>query len=161
MAGGCSYLFENFKNINNNVDYLKNSYIRIAELQNIVSKVSHLELLNLGISAYDTSAYNAAAIEAHWKTQIEESINMIEYIQNNLQYESINITLSRPHISLLTENIVSVKHLDGSVGNFDLNEVIKQIITKAFNIKKSPLASLNHNNTDVFFINYNMFNDFY
>ena len=155
------FFTKQFDNINNNIDYLKNSYIRVAELQNILSKIQHLQLLNVGISAYNTSAYNAASIEAHWKTQIEESINMIEFLQNNLQYEAINITLSNTHKSLLTTNVVKVKHVDGNTGSFDLNEAIKQIIAKAFNIKKTPLSSLTHDNTDVFFINYNMFNDFY
>lgn len=139
----------------------KNSNIRISELENILSKVLHLELLNIGINAYDTSAYTKSQIESKWKGEISDSINMVEHIQKYLQYEAINITLSDSHKKLLTTNIVEMKHHDGLIQLFDLNEATKQIIAKSFNIKVASLVNIQASNTDVFFLNYNLFNKYY
>ena len=66
-----------FRDISTNIQLLKSSYIRVAELENIISKILHLELLNIGISAYNTTKYTAATIETAWKANISQSINTI------------------------------------------------------------------------------------
>jgi len=91
-------------------------------------------LLNIGISAYNTTAYSASAIEALWRANITASIQQIETIQKNIQYESIDISLSAPHKKLLTQDAIDMRYLTGDTTKFDLNEATKQITSKAFNI---------------------------
>jgi hypothetical protein len=54
-----------------------------------------------------------------------------------------------------------MSYLSGAVTKFDLNEATKQIISKSFNILNLPLASITTTNADVYFLVYNIFNDYY
>lgn len=44
---------------------------------------------------------------------------------------------------------------------FDLNDATQQIISKTLNIKNKNLSELNNNQSDVFFVTCNLFNDYY
>lgn len=54
-----------------------------------------------------------------------------------------------------------MKHYEDLTAYFDLNEATKQIITKAFNVKEAALNTITATNSDVFFIIYNGFNEYY
>lgn len=120
-----------------------------------------MELLSIGIAAYNTTAYTASGIEALCRANITDSIYEIETIQKNIQYESIDISLSAAHKKLLTTDSIGMKYLNGDTTQFDLNEATKQIISKSFNILALPLSSIRMSNPDVYFLIYNMFNDYY
>ena len=150
-----------FNAIEENIRLIGFSYRGTAELENIVSKVRDLTMLNTGINTYNTTKYTAAQIEGLWKANISASISEIEAIQKDLQVENIWISQSEPHIDLLTTDVVEMTHYEGQITSFDLNESTKQIIAKAFNIKEMDLTSFSYTNSDIFFITYNSFNAYY
>jgi hypothetical protein len=115
----------------------------------------------MGINAYNTTKYTPAEIQSLWRANITSSIKQIETIQKNIQYESIDISLSPSHKALLTSDVVAMTYLSGSVTKFDLNEATKQIISKSFNILNLPLSSITTTNADVYFLVYNIFNEYY
>jgi hypothetical protein len=123
--------------------------------------VLHLQLVQIGITAWDPTKFTAAQAEAQYKLNITNSVAEIELIQRFLSLEAINISLSSDHKKLLTSNEVEMKEIDGSITKFDLNEAIKQIIGKAIRVSNMAVASITPDNIDVFFLNYNMFNKFY
>ena len=49
----------------------------------------------------------------------------------------------------------------GTYQLFDLNDATQQIISKTLNIKNKNLTELNSNQSDVFFVTCNLFNDYY
>ena len=145
-----------FDEVKGNLGLINLSNKRIAELQNIVSKVRDLQLLNMGLFA-------GSELESYYKNEIEASTTAVKEIMDLLQLDQM--ALSSEHLKLLQSKSISMKFKVSTQGTntilFNLNEATLQVISKALNIKNAELSMITNENADLYFVNYNNFNEFY
>ena len=145
-----------FNDIRDNLSLITLSNKKIAELQNIVGRCRDLYLLNLGISPNGTT-------EEELKSSIEASTNNVKAIVDTLQLNTL--PLSAEHNALLQTNTIAMSLLvtgsQTSTTMFNLDQATLQVISRALNVMNSNLTSITESNTDLYFVTYNNFNDFY
>lgn len=145
-----------FNDIRDNLNLITLSNQKIAELQTIVARCQDLYLLNLGINPNGTT-------EDSLKDAISEATVKVKSLVDTLQLNTL--PLSDEHNILLQTNSVAMQLLvtgsQTSTTMFNLDQATLQVISRALNIINSNLTSLTDSNTDLYFVLYNNFNDFY
>ena len=126
----------------------------ISELIYIVQNIQYLILLNKGLFGNRTTL-----LENQYKSNIENSLVLIENIQNTLQLSTS--TLSEKQLEVLTTDNVKIYFNTSSFQLFDLNQASQQIISKSFNVINLQLSDFSLTEPNIFFVMFNMFNDYY
>jgi len=156
---------QQYSNINKNYNILYNSNNMMCMSQGILNKIHELILLNDGVYANTLSTVETAnALKADIKTYTENLGNYQTYIQLNTFY------LTAEHQALYQSNAVPMyfqsnsttnnTNLNTTILNFDLNAATQQIISSALTILSEPLSNITTTNSDVFFLTYNLLNDY-
>ena len=127
---------------------------KMSELIYIAQNVQYLVLLNKGL--FGTSK---SALEKQYKNDILLSLAAIEDIQNTLQLSSGQ--LSEAQISLLNSNAIRMYFDSNTSQFFDLNQASQQLISKSFKVVNLNLTDFSFNEPNIFFVIFNIFNDFY
>eukprot|EP01017_Pseudomicrothorax_dubius_P025798 TRINITY_DN2823_c0_g1_i4.p1 TRINITY_DN2823_c0_g1~~TRINITY_DN2823_c0_g1_i4.p1 ORF type:complete len:594 (-),score=139.09 TRINITY_DN2823_c0_g1_i4:141-1922(-) len=145
-----------FNDILDNANLVTLSNNIIAELMNVQGGIRDLTLMNIGV--YNTSYPSEADI----RSSIALSLNEVQNTQRTLQLSSMDIF--DEHSRLLNTKSVPIYILQGGTitsQEFTLYEATQQIISKAFNVRNANLSNITWTNSDVHFVEYNLFNDFY
>ena len=99
---------------------------------------------------------------AYIKTEFSNSLDLIYNIQNEINLSQLPV--SPPHDNLLNNKTVTLYFAESGGGmkalQFSLTESILQISSTIFTISNDNITDYTENNVDVFFLMYNVFNDF-
>ena len=148
--------FELNQNSYNLIDW---SNQRIAETQLILYKIMELGFIREGV--YSKTLSND--YEQTLRTDLKNSILSLESLQNQLVLNTFG--LNDQHKVLYNQNSIRTAYLssNGSINyqNFDINQITSQIISKAFVVVSKPLDSFITSDSDFFYLEYNLINDYY
>jgi len=123
-------------------------------MQFLLSNVRDLTLLNSGFVFNDTFLQ-----ESSLRNSIGETLNEVQGIHTSIQLNSLQLTAQQNDLN--TQNTIKIYFSPSNFQLFDLNDATQQIISKALNIKNLELSGLTFNESDVFFVTYNLFNDYH
>jgi len=123
-------------------------------MQFLLSNVRDLTLLNSGFVFNDTFLQ-----ESSLRNSIGETLNEVQGIHTSIQLNSLQLTAKQNDLN--TQNTIKIYFSPSNFQLFDLNDATQQIISKALNIKNLELSGLTFNESDVFFVTYNLFNDYH
>lgn len=143
-----------FQQITNNLNLKILQDRKICEMVYLVQNIQYLVLLNKGLFGA-----NKSDLEKEFKQNMTNSLFVIETIENTLQLS--NTQFSEKQQNLLHSDIVKIYFNLSSFKYFDLNQASQQIISKAFNVINMNLTQLSLSDPNVFFVMFNMFNDYY
>jgi hypothetical protein len=144
-----------FNDIQENVNLITISNNQVSELMNVLGRVRDLQLIQTGLFSRNGANYT----ETQFRNGISMSLLEIESIQRTMQLSGLSV--SSAHQALLTSKSVNMAFLSGAPQQFTLNEATQQIVSKAQSIVSSRLNNITQNNSDVYFVEYNLFNDYY
>lgn len=156
---------QQYSNVNKNYNILYYSNRMTIMSQGILNKVHELMFLNMGI--YENMvAYveTEAALKVDIKNYVTNLATYQTYIQLNTFY------LNSAHQKLFQANAIPMYFQSNSTTNntnkdttilhFDLNAATQQVISKTLSILDTNLTSINNDNSDVFFLTYNLLNQY-
>lgn len=155
---------QQYSNVKKNYNILNNSNKMMTMSQGILNKVHELMSLNRGIYSKITNP----ASEVTLKTQIKT------YVKNLAAYQTYNqlntFYLTAAHQTLFQKDSIPMYFQSNSTTNqtnkdttilfFDLNAATQQIISKTLSIVETNLGSMNEENADIFFLKYNLLNEY-
>ena len=156
---------QQYNNVNKNYNILYNSNKMMGMSQGILNKLHELMNLNAGIYQNTLNTVETAdALKAEIKSYVENLGNYQTYIQLNTFY------LTSDHQKLFKSNSIpmyfqsnstsSFINKDTTIIYFDLNAATQQIISKSLSIIDTDLGSITKDNSDVFFLTYNLLNEY-
>ena len=147
---------ERFENIKVGFDHVKLENQRIAELQNVVSKIRDLQFLNMGI-------FTDPELEERSKAEIKASSSAVREIMGALEKQQT--TLAEEHTNLLESNSIKLQYRTESnkiaSDLHNINGATLEVISKALEVSDSELSEITSGNPDVYFVTYNNLNDYY
>ena len=156
---------QQYSNITKNYNILYNSNKMMSMSQGIVNKVHQLILLNKGVFNNNLTAVETElALKADIKAYVKNLGDYQTYIQLNTFY------LTSVHQNLFKNDAIPMYFQSNSttnntnknttIINFDLNAATQQIISKSLVIIDTALVNITLNDSDVFFLTYNLLNNY-
>lgn len=156
---------QQYSNVTKNYNILNNSNKMMTMTQGILNKVHELLALNMGIYQNIASTVeNEESLKTNIKTYVHNLADYQTYIQLNTFY------LTAAHQNLYQSNSIPMYFQSNSTTNstnkdttilfFDLNAATQQIISKTLSILDTNLTALNSDNSDIFFLKYNLLNEY-
>lgn len=135
---------------------------RISQTQMVLFYSMELFLLNKGLYSKKLQN-NENSYEVFLRYNLNSSILLLENLQNQIILNSFG--LNSEHKKLVLENSINVNYLsfNGNVLNqsFDINQITSQIISKAYSLVSKALNCFNSSDSDFFYLQYNLLNDYY
>lgn len=146
------------ENVKKSYKLIEASSLRLFHTQTIVNRVFELILLNENILTNMPTKYEEIV-----RGQLGASIKLLS---DNYYYIVFNsFGFSADHTRLMYDKATRVffKDQDKNIFsvNFDINDATNQIIAKAYTINQLPLKNITVDNSDVFFITFNLLNSCY
>lgn len=156
---------QQYSNITKNYNILYNSNKMMSMSQGIINKVHQLILLNKGVFNKNLTAVETEqALKADIRAYVQNLGDYQTYIQLNTFY------LTSAHQNLFKSDAIPMYFQSNSttnntnknttIINFDLNAATQQIISKSLVIIDTALANITLNDSDVFFLTYNLLNNY-
>lgn len=133
---------------------IKLSNLRNADLHTLLSNIRDLVLINEGFTFN-----NAFLQEESLRKSIETTLIEVQQIHNDLQLNSLDISSKLSDLN--SKKSIRIFFSPTQTQFFDLNDATQQIISKALNIKNKNLTELTNDQSDVFFVTSNLFNEYY
>ena len=133
---------------------IKLANLRVADMHFLLSNIRDLTLLNQGFVFNDTFLQ-----ESSLRKSLSDTLVEVQSIHTDIQLNSL--PLSSQQNSLNTQKSIKIYFSPTNYQYFDLNDATQQIISKTLNIQHNNLSNININQSDVFFVTYNLFNDYY
>jgi len=145
---------QEFNEILDNLSLIDQSDQRTAELMNVLSKTTDLYLYNIGVLT-DTMVDPEVL-----KSSIEDSLNAAQTLKISLEKSSGG--LSDEHSSLINDGVIPLYELNSDEPEFrGLSQATDQIIARAFEVTNQDVAEIGPDNSDYYFVTYNLLNDYY
>lgn len=147
------------------IDNVKKSYkliqassLRLFHTQTIVNRVFELILLNENILTNVADNYEEIV-----RTELDNSIKLLSDNYYYIVFNSFGFSPEHTRLMYNKATRVFFKDQDKNVFsvNFDINDATNQIIAKAYTVNKLPLKNITVDNSDVFFITFNLVNSCY
>ena len=145
-----------FNTIKDDISIIHTAYKRLFSVNNIVSNAMKLELLNAGINVHSTKTNSAA--EQWYRDEINDSVNDIQVFSLQLNLKNYKISPKDDHRKLLEDPSTQLQNIEGVINYYNLEQAVKIWISRAFILDKALLATINYNNSDLFFTKYNGLN---
>ena len=123
-------------------------------MHSLLSNIRDLTLLNQGFVFNDTFLE-----EESLRTSIENTLAEVQQLHTDIQLNSLGLTSAQNMLN--SNNSIKIYFSPEQFQYFDLSDATQQIISKALNIKNKVLSELISSQSDVFFVTYNLFNDYY
>ena len=120
----------------------------------LLSNIRDLTLINQGFVFNDTFLQ-----ESSLRKSLSDTLVEVQSVHTDIQLNSL--PLSSQQNSLNTQKSIKIYFSPTNYQYFDLNDATQQIISKTLNIQHNNLSDININQSDVFFVTHNLFNDYY
>ena len=133
---------------------IKLANLRVADMHFLLSNIRDLTLLNQGFVFNDTFLQ-----ESSLRKSLSDTLVEVQSVHTDIQLNSL--PLSSQQNSLNTQKSIKIYFSPTNYQYFDLNDATQQIISKTLNIQHNNLIDININQSDVFFVTHNLFNDYY
>lgn len=133
---------------------IKLANLRVADMHFLLSNIRDLTLINQGFVFNDTFLQ-----ESSLRQSLSDTLVEVQSIHTDIQLNSL--PLSSQQNNLNTQKSIKIYFSPTNYQYFDLNDATQQIISKTLNIQHNNLSDININQSDVFFVTYNLFNDYY
>jgi len=146
------FAIQKFDSINDDIDLLDKSNRRVAEMMTSLSKIRDLYLVNIGLLS-DT--YTEADLRDDLSTALDSAKSLKEELEQSTD------SLSTAHLALLNDAGITLTSQDGSTTKKGLTQATEEIISRALDIASLSLTSITPNNSDYYYVNYNLLNDYY
>lgn len=130
---------------------------RLFYSQKILNRVFELQMLNLKVLTNTPVDYEQTV-----RTKLSHAIQLLSNAHNYIIFNSFGF--SAEHTSLMYDKTTNITFFDN--GNyftqiFDINDATNQIVGKAFLIGKDALANIKMDDSNTFFILFNLLNGCY
>ncbi|CAD8069136.1 unnamed protein product [Paramecium sonneborni] len=132
--------------------------IRNSELGIILNSVLNLQLLNKNV--FNLTAKQASEYELQQKQFINDSISMINQINQQILMMVDSMTSSTFTFEY-NQNDIKIKFNQENFQYYSLNQAIQQIVSKSLILRNKNLSYFNYQDSDVFFLNYNLLNEMF
>ncbi|CAD8157654.1 unnamed protein product [Paramecium octaurelia] len=144
-----------YDEIFNTILLVEDTNQRNAELGSILTAVQNLQMLNLNIWQYNTSA-DSKKYEQSEKSKLNKSITEVSILNKRLMLSDIYIS---DELNELQRDDVVKMNFGSEYQQFDIMEATQQVVSKALNIRDKDLNQIHFEDSDVEFIIYNLLND--
>ena len=156
---------QQYSNVNKNYNILYKSNEMMTMSQGILNKLHELMLLNTGVYANNLDSVSTVST---LKSQLETYIKKLGEDQTYIQLNTFYLTAGHQHlfqddsipIYFQSNSTTNMINKNTTVIKFDLNAATQQIISKALIIVKTNLTEINSDNSDVYFLTYNLLNEY-
>ena len=147
---------ENIYTLYDNLDY---SHRRTSEIQNILSNIREIYLINYGLFG-DKSSPEVKTKLNNALSRISTSLDVIKSVQNLLVSQNIFHLVPANEI-LNTHDITKIYYQNNQSIKSDLDNGVQQFYAIAFDLINNDPNLIDMNNPKVYFLEFNMFNDFW
>lgn len=100
-------------------------------------------------------------MENFLKKEVLELLEELDDIKTELYHNSGSQTNFKAHKQLLEENSIRIYYSYEEYEMHGLNAATEKIVSRAHKLQSSDLEEFNDQNEGIFFIEYNLFNDYY
>lgn len=151
-----------FKDINENFNLIQQSYGRISETQRIAYDIRSLIMINEGKQRVYSNYTTQRDFVEFIKSDIESALNNLYDLQNSISLTSLSMSAKQEVLTdtksvrlYFKEHGETLKTL-----KFSLTEAVLQVSSAVFTARHLELKDYAEDQEDIFFITYNVFNDF-
>ena len=150
---------QEFQQVKNNVGLIDLQEDRVANMQIMVQMLTDLVLINQGVYGPLTDKLDALEIRA--RSIMRNAILELREIQESILID--NVDLDGAQLRQKTQKVIPM-YIQNSgkidVENFSMVEAVYRILNIGLAVTNLPLTEISMNNDKVFFVVYNLFNDF-
>ena len=147
---------ENIFKLYDAVDY---SHRRTSDIQNILSNIREIYLINYGLFG-DRKSSEVQTKLNNSRTRILKSLQSIKEVQKILVSKTMFSLVPNNQI-LNTQDVTNIYYKDNISIRSDLDKGVQQFYSVSFDLINNDLSLITLDNSKVFFLEYNMFNDFW
>jgi len=151
MIGFAVWDYANFANqisgLTTKIANVNQANIMKAEMMTALTNLRELNLLNRGL--YSSSQ------EQTFRTNLIAALYSAEEIKQTLGAEADS--LSTEHQTLFNDPVIPLRRLDGTTDTQGFIQATENIVTLGLNLAQSDLSAITQDNSDYYFIVYNLF----
>ncbi|KRX10486.1 PAS domain [Pseudocohnilembus persalinus] len=147
-----------YSTIDKNLSLISYSNKKNSDLQGILGNVRDLRLLNEGVFDYLNQEQKNNYYQ-ELKEEMEGLLFEIDLLKNFLYNNSVD--LQKELYNLLYEDEIKMFYSEEKYEMDGLNSGTEKIISKAHTLQSSDLNEFTWDNSNVYFVEYNLFNDFF
>lgn len=140
-------------------DALDYSHRRTSEIQNILSNIREIYLVNYGLFG-DPKSSSAQKKMNNSITRIYKSLEVIKKVQN-LLVSRLMFELIPENQILNTQAVAKIYYQDNTSIPSDLDKGVQLFYAVAFDLINNNLSAVTMDNPKVYFLEFNMFNQFW